>query len=180
MEPQTFRKFCRVCKLSNEANATICQHCGAPLGENSTEAPTTRSVDDSFELTEEIREQITKEFTPPSRGLSLFLLNNAEPIALRMEQEFVLGRAGALTSEPMVDLTNYEAYAMGVSRRHVIIRAVEDKYVLIDLNSSNGTWLNGQRLVPTKPYDLPSRGVIQIGRMKLVVVYSHPPSSKKE
>ena len=96
-----------------------------------------------------------------------------------MEPEFVLGRAGELTAESIIDLTSFEAFAEGVSRRHAMIKALEDKYVLIDLNSSNGTWLNGERLVPTRPYDLPSGGTIQLGRMKLVVFYSHPPGLKK-
>jgi pSer/pThr/pTyr-binding forkhead associated (FHA) protein len=46
--------------------------------------------------------------------------------------------------------------------------------VLVDLNSANGTWLNGERLAPTKKYDLPSGAVIQLGRLKLLVIYSHP------
>jgi len=60
-----------------------------------------------------------------------------------------------------------------------MIQAAGDKYVLIDLHSSNGTWLNGERLVPSKSYDLPSGGVIQLGRMKLIVAYMKPASSKK-
>jgi pSer/pThr/pTyr-binding forkhead associated (FHA) protein len=63
---------------------------------------------------------------------------------------------------------------MGVSRSHAMIKAVEDKYVLTDLHSANGTWLNGERLLPDKPHDLPSGAVIQLGRLKLVVIYSHP------
>jgi len=156
MESQTFRKFCPVCHLGNDTNAVVCQYCNAPLGRDSTGVPTTQRVEDSFELTTEIKEQVVREHTPPSRGLSLFLLNKGEPIALSIEEEFVLGRAGYLTSEPMIDLTNHDGFAMGVSRRHAMIRAAGEKYVLIDLNSSNGTWLNGQRLVPNKPYDLPS------------------------
>ncbi len=180
MDAQTFRKFCPVCKLSNDAEAVVCQHCGASLGKGITEVPTTRRVEDSLEPREEIKEQAIREHTPPPLGLSLLLLNNGEHIALRMEQEFVLGRAGDLTAEPMVDLTNYEAFTMGVSRRHAMIKAVEDKYILTDLNSANGTWLNGQRLVPAKLYDLPSGGVITLGRLKLIVIYLHTHNSNNK
>jgi pSer/pThr/pTyr-binding forkhead associated (FHA) protein len=150
------------------------------LNADISEAPTTRRIEDSFELSEELKEQITREHTPPSRGLSLFLLNKSEPIALRTEAEFVLGRAGDSTSEAVVDLTDHDGFALGVSRRHAQIRAAGEKYVLTDLNSSNGTWLNGQRLVPTRPYDLPSGGVIQLGRIKLVVVYMKPAGPKEK
>lgn len=179
MHTQDFHKFCPVCKLSNEAGALFCRHCGAQLDEN-LPAPTTRRVDDAFELTDEIKGQVTREHTPPSRGMALFILNRGEPIAMRTEEEFVIGRAGELTSEPLVDLTSFEGFALGVSRRHVMIKSSGEKYVLIDLNSSNGTWLDGQRLVPTKPYDLPSGSVIQLGRMKLIVSYVHPASVKRD
>jgi hypothetical protein len=169
------QKFCSICKLPNDLDATICQHCKAPFNKGATEeSPTTRRVVKSFEFTEELKERVTKAFPPPSTGLLLFLLNSGAPIALCTEPEFILGRGGALASKPLFDLSGFDAYAMGVSRSHVMIMAVEDKYVLVDLNSANGTWLNGERLVPTKKYDLPSGAVIQLGRLKLLVIYSHP------
>jgi predicted component of type VI protein secretion system len=110
----------------------------------------------------------------------LFLLNKGEPIALCTEQEFVLGRGGPLASKHLLDLSDFEAYEMGVSRSHALIKVVEGKYLLTDLNSANGTWINGDRIVPAKPHDLPSKSVIQLGRLKLIVIYSHPAESKKE
>jgi len=178
METQHLRKFCPVCKLPNDANALICEHCGATFIKISTDAPTTQRPDKSFELTQEVREQVVSGHTPPPVGFSLFLLNNGEPIALRKEQQVILGRGDETLAEPMVDLTKYEGFVTGVSRRHAMLKAVEEKYVLIDLNSSNGTWIDGKRILPNKPHDLPSGGVIQLGRLKLVVVYSHPPTSK--
>lgn len=179
MSTQSVRKFCPVCKLDNEAKATICRHCGTPLYNDATAALTTRRVEDQFELTEEIREQVIKSHPVPSVGLSLFLLSKSEPIALCMEQEFVLGRDVDLTAQTIVDLTEFEAFGLGVSRRHAMIKVVEGKYVLTDLYSSNGTWINGERLLANKSYDLPSGAVIQLGRMKLVVNYTEPPQKTK-
>lgn len=176
MNPHTIQKFCPVCKLANDIDATICQHCKAPLNKSDMEeSPTTRRVDKSFEFTQELKEKVTKAFPPPSTGLLLFLLNSGEPIALCTEKEFVIGRGGALASKPIFDLSEFDAYAMGVSRSHAIIKVVKDKYELTDLHSANGTWLNGERLLPDMPHDLPSGAVIQLGRLKLVVIYSHPP-----
>ena len=179
METQTFRKFCPVCKLDNDVNATICRHCNTPLIQYNTEGVTTRRVEDPFDLTDDIREQVVKTYIPPFKCLSLFLLSMGEPIALRTEEEFVLGRAVEVTSEPVVDLTKFDGFAMGVSRRHAMIRVEGEKYMLTDLNSSNGTWLNGQRLVPAKSYELPTGAVIQLGRIKLVVSYINPPQKTK-
>ena len=179
MDIQAFQKFCPVCKLGNDANATICRYCKTSLTKHLTESVTTRLVEDTFELTEEIREQVISSHPTPSVGLSLFLLNEGESIALSMERELVLGRNEHLTSEPIVDLTKFEAFELGVSRRHAMIKVVEDKYELTDLNSSNGTRLNGERLVPNKPRALPSGSVIQLGQMKLIVIYLAAPSLKE-
>jgi pSer/pThr/pTyr-binding forkhead associated (FHA) protein len=35
---------------------------------------------------------------------------------------------------------------LGISRRHCSIARVEDRYLLRDLDSENGTWVNGQRV----------------------------------
>jgi hypothetical protein len=178
MDTHTFQKFCPVCKLANDADATVCQHCKSPLNEDSSKPPTTRRVEKSFEFEQELIERITGAFPPPSSGLLLFLLNSGEPLALCTDPEFILGRGGALASKPIFDLSEFDAYAMGVSRSHAVIKAVDNKYVLIDLHSANGTWINGERLLPAKQYDLPSGAVIQIGRLNLVVIYSHPSTAK--
>jgi len=184
MDTGKLRKFCPVCKLDNDVNATICEHCRTPftsgnINTTDPEAPTTRKVDKTFELTQELKEQITRVYPPPTEGVLLFLLNVGEPIGLVVEKEFVLGRGEVLGTEYLFNLAEFQAYSLGVSRRHALIRAVEDKYVLTDLNSSNGTWLNGERLLPNKPHDLPRDSVVQLGRLQLVVVYSSPPGSKK-
>jgi FHA domain len=180
LNTKNLRKFCPVCKLANDVDAAVCGHCGATLHIEGLEPQTTRRVGNSFQLTEEIRDQVISTHTPPPLGLSLFLLNNGEPIVLSKEPELVLGRGEIPSSEPAVDLTKFDGFAAGVSRRHAMIKAVDNKYVLIDLNSSNGTWLNGERLFPNKPQDLPSGGVIQLGRLKLVVFYNRPPTPKNQ
>ena len=127
----------------------------------------------SVDLNEDARKKIER-FAPPPEGISFYLLNGEKLIAQRTEREFVLGRASDANSGPLVDLTDFDGSGQGVSRRHAMVRALDKKYILVDLNSSNGTWLNGQRLVPTKPYDVHNGAVIQLGRMKLLVSYTRP------
>lgn len=91
----------------------------------------------------------------------------------------MLGRKAEGVTEALVDLTEPDGFAMGVSRRHAMIRSSENGYAIIDLNSSNGTWLDGKILLPTQSYDLPSGGLIQLGRLKLVAIYKSPRNGKK-
>lgn len=48
-----------------------------------------------------------------------------------------------------------------VSRRHAEIRRVDDRYLLVDLNSSNGTLVNGK---PVREHFLNSGDQVQLGR----------------
>ena len=73
-------------------------------------------------------------------------------------QEFVL--SPTLTVIGRVPGAEFEIIlnAPGVSRRHAQISRRNNQYILEDLNSSNGTFLNGRRL--TGPTPLSSGDVI--------------------
>jgi pSer/pThr/pTyr-binding forkhead associated (FHA) protein len=59
----------------------------------------------------------------------------------------------------------FGAAEQGVSRRHAIIRRGENTLTLIDLGSTNGTHLNGQRLTPNQPRVLRDGDEIRMGRL---------------
>jgi hypothetical protein len=142
---------------------------------------TTRRVDDQTELITEAAKEaaFAGQLSVPARGLAVFVPDNTTPFAVMTEGEVILGRRTGEGSEALVDLTNLDGFAKGVSRRHALIRAVENGYVIVDLNSSNGTWLNGQRLIPTRSHELPSGSVVQLGHLKLILIYQSPIGNKK-
>ena len=52
----------------------------------------------------------------------------------------------------------------GISRMHCELRSVDDGYVIVDLGSSNGTWVNKKKITR---YELQDGDRIQIGRLKM-------------
>ena len=52
-----------------------------------------------------------------------------------------------------------------VSRRHVEVERIADRYLARDVGSLNGTWLNGERIDTA---ELNDGDELQIGRFKLV------------
>jgi pSer/pThr/pTyr-binding forkhead associated (FHA) protein len=54
-----------------------------------------------------------------------------------------------------------------VSRRHAVIQKVKDDYFVEDLGSTNGTFLNGERVPVGKYMRLNQKDVLLIGRTKL-------------
>ena len=56
--------------------------------------------------------------------------------------------------------------AKGVSRAHAELRFENGRWVILDLNSQNGTWINGQRV---QRAELPREGEITVGLYKLIL-----------
>lgn len=119
------------------------------------------------------------QYATPAKGFAVYFQGNSTLIAVATDKQVVLGRKTEGETKPIIDLTYPNGYAMGVSRHHVIIRSNDKGYVIMDLNSSNGTWLNGKILTPAEPYDLPSGATVQLGRLKLVVTYKSPDNKNK-
>lgn len=175
MDTTASGRFCPVCKFKNKLDATKCEFCGQPL-KSINGILTTKQVKEETsvldgEVPQEFKDDLEKALIPPS-GISIYR-GDGKPIATRIEKEFYLGRKTEDT-DPVVDLIPFGAFQLGVSRRHVLIRETEDGYVIIDTNSTNGTVLNKQRLVPNQAYPLPNGGIIRLGQMQLVVYYAKP------
>lgn len=64
---------------------------------------------------------------------------------------FVIGR-GTRTGEPTGANYEFGAEITPISRLHAEIERKEGSYYLQDLGSSNGTFLNGNKIEPNKPY----------------------------
>ena len=174
-------KFCPVCKNKNDRDALVCIHCGNALDENppgptvtslSPEAPTDdRSVIDSAVTIED--EMI------PADGIAVYIAGIDKRVSVRIENEIIFGRNAKESKEPMLDLTDLGGFQMGISRRHAKIRRAGNGYEIIDLSSTNGTKLNGERLVPDKPYPLANGAQIQLGRMRMYLFHRTGSKSKQ-
>jgi hypothetical protein len=89
-------------------------------------------------------------------------------------QEVVIGRLDRVTGfSPTVDLTEVGGKVKGVSRRHATISIRGDLLVITDHNSMNGTFLNGQRLVPEQARVLRDTDVLRIGRINLLIHFKN-------
>ena len=87
----------------------------------------------------------------------------------------ILGRSPSTETELRLDLTPYQAGALGVSRRHASIRFSEDDCLLEDMGSTNGTWVNGNRLTAYSPYPLQNGDVVRLGQLILFVYFQEVP-----
>ncbi|MEP7291268.1 MAG: FHA domain-containing protein [Chloroflexota bacterium] len=88
--------------------------------------------------------------------------------------KLTLGRVDPDTGEvPGVDLLECKAVEKGVSRRHAaIVQRDIGSLSLVDQDSDNGTFLNGQRLVPNQARILRDGDEIRLGHLILYVRFA--------
>lgn len=174
-------RFCPVCNNKNERNALVCIHCGAALEEGNP-GPTVTSL--SPEVPTDDRSVIEKSITIedeliPADGIVIYVAGIDKRVSVRIENYVIFGRNAKESREPMLDLTELGGFQMGISRRHAKIRRAGNGYEIIDLSSTNGTKLNGERLTPDKPYALANGAQIQLGRMRMYLFHRTGSKSKK-
>ena len=176
--------FCPACKMRNETGAILCTYCNTPLPSNEDRQKTrilhhpqevTGTLPDTFDEylgAPPINRERFMNFEIPSKGIVLINLEDGQPVAMQEEEAFILGRVSAeiKTREPLADLTSL-GIDYGISRTHALIRKTKDGYQITDLNSSNGTWLENDRLIPQKPYDVDSGDRIRMGRLNVLIFY---------
>lgn len=162
-------EICPSCKLRNKPGAILCIFCGSPLkGPQQDTRATDRLADD--EQIPEVQPPDYNVSLVPEVGLGIYL-ENTVPVTVLRDDEAILGRRASGTGGLMVDLVPFGAIQMGVSRRHAVIHREEDGYYITDLNSTNGTRINGRLLLPNTSCRLSSGDVIRLGRLNLLVLY---------
>lgn len=81
---------------------------------------------------------------------------------------------------PEIDLSPYHAFTHGVSRRHAVIQARNGRLTFKDLNSTNGSRLNGFDLAPHTEYRLRHGDELALGQLRLQVLFAIVPAHEHD
>lgn len=165
---------CSNCKHLNMAGAMFCSECGAQL--TSSDSLTTQNIQ-----TDQIRESIGPDVVsavPPTPTTvtvnawgTLHLVDTGQILPLTDRNEYTLGRISeGQPIMPDIDLSPYQAYASGVSRMHAVLKWDGEKAIIMDLGSSNGTYLNGKRLAPNVEYPIHHGDLLALGKLKIHIL----------
>ncbi len=94
---------------------------------------------------------------------------------LELNGEITFGRG---TEEPgTLSLFNsHNTESLGVSRRHALIRPSDSKLYIFDLNSTNGTWVNGHAVGSNMPHTLSDGDRVMLGRLEFIIRIVKRPS----
>ena len=156
--------FCNQCGHRNPEGAYFCSSCGAPLATKGGDVTTITFA--HVESTGDVAEEELTVSLGDLRETSAMVVVKRGPNAgskFALDQDVT--RAGRHPDSDIFldDIT--------VSRRHAEVTRTEDGYVLRDVGSLNGTYLNRERIEEAR---LGNGDELQIGKFKLVFFAGAP------
>jgi len=162
---------CTNCGHKNVAGAMFCAECGAQL--DGVETLVTQAITDE-QIADELKRKAQRPepvSSPANSWISLHLMDSGKILPLASRNEFTLGRLSeGQPIMPDIDLTPYQAYASGVSRLHAVVKRDAERVLVMDLGSSNGTYVNGRRINPHVEEALNHGDILALGKLKIQVL----------
>lgn len=161
---------CPNCQHNNLDGTVFCSECGVQL--SGTNSIVTHNIPADSHPLPPIDEKKTEAFAKElDTWASLHLLDSGQILPLGDRTEFTLGRVSeAQPIMPDIDLTPYQAYASGVSRLHAVLKREGKRVFVMDLGSSNGSYLNGKRLKPNTEQTLNHGDMLALGKLKIQIL----------
>nr|MBN1229872.1 FHA domain-containing protein [Anaerolineae bacterium] len=162
---------CPYCHHNNMEGALVCVECGLSLwGNLQDELPTRELPDEASELSAKSGWG-TATFLERNQ-IILHIRDASEPLTIAPGTEVLIGRRDTSSGiVPDLDLTNYGALEKGVSRVHAALRRGDDVLSLVDLDSANGTFINGQRLASNQPRLVRDGDEIRLGKLVMHIYF---------
>lgn len=158
-------KPCPNCGHINRVGLLFCEDCGTNLANALNATLPTRKIQNETNDAAAKATWGSARFGEGSQVI-LHIRDATEPLKLAAAPKLTIGRSDVGSAvKPNIDFAPYGALDKGVSRTHAAIELSEDTLTIVDTNSANGTFLNGQRLVPNQPRVLRDGDEIRLGKL---------------
>jgi FHA domain-containing protein len=164
---------CPNCGKPNQQHEVFCYSCGQLL-------EAAKGVLDTRHFADPNADKIEKDYFGSDSVLVLRVRGSTLNFELRpqnSDHELIVGRSSeGSVMTPDVDLKDQKGADLGVSRLHLSMHydSVDHTILVSDLGSANGTFINGQRLMPKEVRVVRHRDELRLGKMVLMVSFRHP------
>ena len=177
---------CPFCHVTHVINTIFCDECGQFIAENGA------IVTEKFSSSEEEGQPV--RWKNPRDTMKLNLSSGADEeekqvpgypvicldigpgkreIRVQLDRPVHIGRLDATNNVfPEIDLSNESDQTSAVSRRHARLFMRDNIVMVEDLDSLNGTFINGERLPPFLPVNIADGDRIRLGALQIDVVFS--------
>lgn len=165
---------CPNCLHENLDGTVFCSECGMQL--SGLHSIVTQNIPPDSRPLPPLDQKKTAAYAKDlDTWASLHLLESGQILPLGDRTEFTLGRVSeAQPIMPDIDLTPYQAYASGVSRLHAVLKREGKRVLVMDLGSSNGSYLNGKRLKPNTEQVINHGDMLALGKLKIQILLKNP------
>ena len=161
--------FCPNCGFPVREGELACSKCGIVFS-----APGRTKTITDFRPGElkQVR-SVGEAFVQPACVISLSI--GDEVVVLPDAESVVVGRDTMMSGGPqlVVDLSPYGAHIYGVSHLHLKVIRKGNMIYVADLGSTNGTFLNGIRLMPKQERVLRNGDELILGRLRVRVKFTN-------
>jgi hypothetical protein len=168
---------CANCHHQEIAGSLFCSECGSQLifiGNSETLITRNNSTENDHEGLNSTNKLIIETNNGENRitFFSLNILEYDKKLDLPDNTECTLGRiTEGQPILPDIDLSEFDAHERGVSRLHAVLKVINHKLFVNDLESSNGTRVNGQKIVPYTDIQLNHGDILSLGKLKIQVLF---------
>lgn len=141
---------CPNCKHEELEGALFCSFCGTTLIGLVDESDSSKALQTVIEI----------EF-----------LDTGDKVQLSGKEKYVLGRSVPTNKDALLDLDleKHGGYESGVSRQHAMLKYIDGEFKVIDLNSSNRTFLNDEEIYPGNEYGIGNECMLRLGKLSMKI-----------
>jgi pSer/pThr/pTyr-binding forkhead associated (FHA) protein len=176
------------CKQGHENpdGSMFCDQCGEALDDTGASAASTGAAPASYDATPATSAYDASPAPAPSSfdaapavatpaaplapaatAARLVIKDDGAEFQLAGKSEYLVGREDPVSNiYPDIDLTPHKGEEYGVSRMHAKIYAQGSQFLIEDLNSTNSTYLNRQKLPAKTPTPIKDGDEVRFGKVE--------------
>lgn len=167
---------CLACNQQEYEGELFCSNCGARLWASPGETIPTIGFTNTALLSRvggDASKPLMSSVSTQELAAGQIAVQVGQAVIMLMgKNEYLIGREGGENEIPEVNLGPHGGRDKGVSRRHAVLRVDRRQLLLMDLGSSNGTWLNGAQLSANEPVRLENGDEIRLGKLTLKIKFN--------
>jgi hypothetical protein len=169
-------RICPICAHANREGVVLCERCGSHIAH--IPVSPTHELEGYWDEVSGATRRGTSHLRPRTQVV-IRIRDEGQSVVLSTDRPIVLGRLNKHVSrKPDIDLSPFGAYRKGVSSTHATLKRQDNTIIILDLGSTNGTFLNGQRLFPNQPYLVRDGDEIRLGHLVTVLQFQPTPTGQ--
>lgn len=162
---------CQNCGATLESDSAFCDMCGSPVSASQPPAPPPPPPQQQY-VPQKPRVHTPTQAAPQAGASPPRLVIQGTQATLPFppgKTEVIVGREDPVSNVfPELDLTDHGGDEAGVSRQHARFLLQHGQWQIEDLDSTNFTFVNQEKLTPHQPYPLEDGAELRFGRLRAI------------